>query len=298
MKRRIEPVVRILLGVSMLVTAALVGAPASPQSQQLSEADVQKLYSLLENGDHYKVRYKTARVLGMMRLEESLPHLIKAFREDPDHMVRAACAWSLGSINHPGAVADLKRAAGKEVPLVQKNAERALNHVLSSFPGNIPDGGKAPFRILIDDFVDRATKGKELTAWAQQYFLDLMVNHKNIDVGTDMDIEEDGETPDVAKDYRPLIVLALNGGVTAVTAPKNRAAGEVVVTIAVSLLLDPVQAKAMAEQKWTGKAQFAGGEKPADAWSDDPFVEAEKAALKEAVGKAFVEVSKAMKLKR
>lgn len=281
----------LITAVSLLLAGSVVA-----QKKQLSSKDMAKLFKLLETGEHYKVRYKTARVLGMMRKPEALPHLIRALRKDPDHMVRSACAWSMGSINHPGSVADLHRASEKDVAMVKKTAKRALNHVLASFPDNLPKDGA--YRIKLDELVDKFDRKQELTKWVQHFFAEQFIDLDNVEMGEEMNIEEDGEKPDSIESFRPVMGFSLQGGVTAVEVPAARAAGQVTVTVELSVMFQPVEVKALDAKKYVGTTDFSGGDKPDDPWVDDPLLEAQKVALKMAVGKGFGDVSKFLHLKK
>jgi len=266
--------------------------------KQLTAKDMKRLYKLLETSDHYKVRSKTCRVLGMLRRPEAIPHLIKALRHDPDHFVRSVCAQSLGSLNHPGTILELKRASKKDVALVKRGAQKALRHILASFPENMPSRGEGLFRLSIDDLKDNANRKRELTPWVQQYFAEKLINFDNIELGSEMNIEEDGEKPDIAESFEPVIVFSLKGGVSKVDIPPDRGPGQVKVAISVELVLEPVDIKAVKMESYSASARFAGGEKPSDPWADDPLLEAEKKALKLAVGKAHKIFGKFLRLEK
>lgn len=286
-------------GVLLVVgLAVLLWSPggAVGKSKKLTEKDMMKLYGILETGDHYKVRIHACKVLGMLRKEESLPYLIKAVRKDPDHLVRSTCAWALGALNHPGAIADLEKTAKNEVTLVKKQAKRALNHILASFPNNLPARGY--YNIIVDHLQDKATDDKELAKWVQQYFLEHLMRNDNVSVGTEMNIEEDGELPEIDEDFKPYISLAFQGGVMEAKVPPKRGAGTVEVSISVELLLMPGKLTAAKKRKYLGKAPFAGGPKPESEWDDDPLVESEKKALKNAVDKSYKDIAKLLKLKK
>jgi len=295
-ERVFHPGVWFAVVLALWLLAAGQPAEARSKGKQLSAKDMNKLYGILATGDHYKVRIHAAKVLGMLRKHESLPHLIKALRKDPDHLVRSTSAWALGAINHPGAIMDLHRASKKEVALVKKQAQRALNHVLSSFPGNLRAGSH--LGLTLHGLGDEGSDDGELAKWIQQYLLDHLVKYENVELGTEMNIEEDGELPDIDESFKPLVQLSFFGGVTKVTVPDDRAAGPVKVEIEVGLKLEPMKQIAFKKKKYRGHAEFAGGDKPADEWTDDPLVETQKEALKAAADKAFKGVAVLLKLKK
>jgi hypothetical protein len=273
----------------------LQSAPALPDNKPLTDKEMQQLFEMLESSPHYKARLKAARALGMLRKAEAIAPLSRCLKKDQDHAVRSGCAWALGSIFHPGAVGELHAAIQTEVPLVKTQAERALNYILSDFPGNIP--ADARFHVRIEELGDRVTKGRELTKWVQQYFLEhLMKSEDRVSVGEDMDIEEDGERPDVDRKFEPVIVLSFKGGVTDIASPKDRKAGDVKVSVELEIVLEPVGARALAKETLAATAPFAGGARPKDAWTDDPLVESQKAATKKAVGGLYPDVKKVLKL--
>jgi len=279
----------------VLIAGLLASAPAMAADKPLTENELKQLFSMLKTSPHYKARLKAARALGMLRRPEAIGPLARCLKEDQDQAVRSGCAWALGSIFHPGAVGELYAATRSEIPLVKTQAERALNYVLSDFPGNLP--ADARYRIRIDGLADRVSKNRELTKWVQQYFLDLLMKTPDrIDVGTDMDIEEDGEQPDVDRSFEPIVELTFKGGVTSINSPKDRKKGEVKVAVELEVVLEPVGAKALPKKSQAGTAPFAGGPKPKDEWTDDPLVESQKAALKKAVDGLFPEVKKVLKL--
>ncbi|MBM4352284.1 MAG: HEAT repeat domain-containing protein [Deltaproteobacteria bacterium] len=278
-----------------LLSGILASSSVAAENKPLTENELKQLFTMLETSPHYKARLKAARALGMLRRPEAISHLVGCLKQDQDHAVRSGCAWALGSISHPGAVRELAAATGSEITLVKTQAERALNYILSDFPGNLP--ANARYRIQIDGLADRVNRNRELTKWIQQYFLDLLMQTPDrIDVGTDMDIEEDGERPDVQREFEPVVELTFRGGVTGITSPKDRKPGEVRVVVELEVLLEPVGAKAVPKKSLTGSASFAGGAKPKDDWTDDPLLESHKAALKKGVGGLFPEVKKVLKL--
>ena len=287
-----------LLAFLAIGLASLVCGPSVVQgkSKKLTAKDMKKLYGILETGDHYKVRIHACKVLGMLRKEESLPYLIKAVRKDPDHLVRSTCTWALGALNHPGAISDLERVAENEVALVKKQAKRALNHILASFPGNLPKKGY--YNIVVDHLQDKATDDKELAKWIQQYFLEHLMPNDNISVGIEMNIEEDGELPDIDEDFKPYVTLAFRGGVLDSKVPPDRTAGTVEISISVELVLMPGKQIASKKKQYSGKAPFAGGPKPDSEWDEDPLFVSQKNALKNAVATSYKDLAKLLKLKK
>jgi len=267
------------------------------QTTQISDADLEKLFDVLANGESYKVRLHAAKVLGMLGRDKAIPHLVKALRKDPDQLVRSTAAWALGALNNPGSIRDLDAAASNEVPMVSKRARRALDHILASFPENMPAKGNAILHFDVDDLVDKVNKDKELTVWVQQYFAEKLLLHADVDIGSGMDIEEDGINPDKVADALPVVGFSLRGGVEKVDVPAGRAKGKVTVTLNWEVHLDPPGRK-VTGAKHTGSADFAGGNAPTDGWTDDPLIEAEKQALQAAVGTAFAEMAKFLKLVR
>ena len=289
-----------VLLVLVMAVVALYSHAAVSRGHPVSSKDLKKLIKILDTGSGYKTRVQAARALGMLRTTEAVPHLLKALRKDPDQLVRAACAWSLGSINHPGAIADLHKAQGKDVKLVKSQAKRALGHVLSRFPDNLPAVGKGHYKIGIENLKDASSHSGDLAKWLQQYFLDRLKVHDNVDFGTEMNIEWEGENPDVDEVFKPIIYFSLVGRVDKVTTPANRAPGDVKVEITYKLMLDPVAVDAVKAKSISATARFAGGPKPEDAWDeeDDPLFQAQQKALENAVAKAFKPVSRFLKLKR
>jgi hypothetical protein len=272
-------------------------AAAQGGRQPLTARDLGKLHAMLKDGRHWKSRSKTAKVLGALGRRESVPHLVRCLREDPDHLVRGACAWALGALEHPAALAELHRVVGSGEPeFVLRQAEKALHHILSRFPGNLPPPGEGQYFISIDPLRDRATKDQELTKWVQQYFLEHLMLAEGVDVGDEMNIEADGEFPDVADGDGPVLRMTFLGGVEAIQVPPGRTPGEVAVDVRLEVRIDPLGKIVLASQTFTGKAPFAGGEKPKDAWTDDPLVEAEKVALKMAVDLAYAAIARQLKL--
>ncbi len=289
------PPCRLLLPVLALLVGTLLPIAARTENKPLTDNELKQLFTLLESSPHYKARLKAARALGMLRRPEAIAPLSRCLKQDQDHAVRSGCAWALGSIFHPAAVRDLDAAARTEVPLVKTQAERALSYILSDFPGNIPSDAR--LRIHLEGLADRVNKNRELTKWVQQYFLEhLLKSGDRVDAGENMNIEEDGEKPDVEQDSDPLIELTFKGGVSRIESPKDRKPGEVKVSVQIEIVLEPVGAKALAMKTVVGSAQFAGGAKPKDDWADDPLVESEKVATKKAVEELFPDVKKALKL--
>lgn len=288
----------------MLVVGVTLLAGHSPISAQsrgrrpLSKKDLDQLHVMLRQGDNWKTRSKAAKVLGALRRLDSVPHLIRCLRKDDDHLVRGACAWALGALEHPGSLTDLHRIGKSGEPdFVKKQANKALKHILSRYPRNLPPAGRGFFRIGVEGLRDRVNSGEELTPWVQQYFLEHLIKVEGIEVGTEMNIEEDGESPDIAESFKPEIGLTFKGGLEKVERPPGSGAGKVKVKLKIALQLDPVDKVAFKMTTFVGEAPFAGGDKPDDPWADDPYIEAQKVAVKDAVDKAYIVIASKLKLK-
>jgi len=270
----------------------------SRKKKPLSKKDLDQLHVMVRQGSNWKTRSKAAKVLGALRRPESVPHLIRCLRKDDDHLVRGACAWALGALEHPGSLSDLHRIGKSGEPaFVKKQAKKALNHILSRYPRNLPPPGKGSYRIAVEGLRDRVNRGEELTPWVQQYFLEHLIKVEGIEVGTEMDIEVDGESPDIAESFKPEIVITFKGGLEKVEKPSGDKAGKVKVKLKVELQLDPVKKVAFKSTTFTGEAPFAGGDAPEDPWADDPYIEAQKVAVKVAVDKAYIAIASKLKLK-
>ena len=285
----------------VMVVAIVAGlSPCTAQAKRkkpLSKKDLDQLHVMVRQGSNWKTRSKAAKVLGALRRPESVPHLIRCLRKDDDHLVRGACAWALGALEHPGSLSDLHRIAKSGEPdFVKKQAKKALNHILSRYPRNSPAAGTGFFRIAVEGLRDEVNSGEELTPWVQQYFLEHLIKVGGIEVGTEMDIEVDGENPDIAESFKPEIMLTFKGGLQKVEKPPGDGAGKVKVKLKVELQLDPVEKVAFKSTTFTGEAPFAGGDAPDDPWADDPYIEAQKAAVKDAVDKAYVAIASKLKL--
>ena len=290
--------------VMLLVTMVTLVAGLSPCTAQsrrkkpLSKKDLDQLHVMVRQGSNWKTRSKAAKVLGALRRPDSVPHLIRCLRKDDDHLVRGACAWALGALEHPGSLTDLHRIAKSGEPeFVKKQAKKALNHILSRYPRNLPKAGTGFFRITVIGLRDEVNSGQELGKWVQQYFLDHLKEVEGITFGTEMNIEVDGENPDIAESFKPEIVLSFKGGLKKVEKPSGNGAGKVKVKLKVELQLDPVKKVAFKSTTFTGEAPFAGGDAPDDLWAEDPYIEAQKAAVKVAVDKAYVAIASKLKLK-
>jgi hypothetical protein len=263
---------------------------ASAAGSQVSPEDLGKLGDILREGTGYKARVQAARAMGMLRTPDALPHLLRGLREDPDQLVRAACAWALGSINHPAAVEALHKAAGSEVELVQQQAQRALDFVVSAFPGNLKSV-RDPIFVDLDGLKDEALGKDELAAWIKHCFLAHLVNCTGVETGDEMDIEEDGATPDVVKSGLPQVRVALAGGIKKLGVPEGRAAGPVAASVNFQVRLVPVPTPVFTGKGYDGRSPFAGGPAPADSWTDDPLVESQKGAVRQAVDKGFADLA-------
>jgi HEAT repeat protein len=95
------------------VALARIGTPVVP-----------KVIELLNDKD-WKVRYRAAEVLGLIKCSEAVPHLIGALSDKEDH-VRYMAAKSLGKIKNPTALDPLRKCRGDENPYVQKMVEESI----------------------------------------------------------------------------------------------------------------------------------------------------------------------------
>jgi hypothetical protein len=293
-----RPIRQLALSAFLAMVCAASLVVAQPAKKALSDEDLNQLHAMLRQGDDWKTRSKAAKVLGALRRSKSVPHLIRCLRKDEDHLVRGACAWALGALEHPGSLADLHRIEKSGEPeFVKKQAKKALAHILSRYPRNLPAPGEGAYRVAVEGLRDRVNRGEELTPWIQQYFLEYLMAVEGVEVGTEMNIEEDGEVPDIEESFKPEVRVSFLGGIEAIDAPPDRGAGTIKVSLQVELKLQPVDRTAFARKTFVGRAEFAGGPPPDSAWDDDPLIEAQKAAVRDAVTKAYAEIAAAMKLK-
>lgn len=288
--RRRWAVAAVLLSL-LLASAASAGPP-----RKVSEADLDKLYELLETGKHFKVRVQAAKALGLMKVPAATSKLIKALRVDKDHLVRGTAAWALGSIGHPGAVDALALAEKKDVEFVGKQAGRARNHIIARFPGNLPAPEHAFYHLRLQDLETRDHGAKELLPWLVDGLATRFVERDNFDFGEEMVLE--GEGADMPDDHRPVIRLDVSGVILSIASPADRGAGEVTVTLELGARWLPPKRTLMKTRKFKGTAPFAGGPAPTNELDEDPLVEARKAALDAAAAAGAEALGKSLKLHR
>jgi len=314
--RLLRRVLCLLVGVSVAVALCAGGAfPVRAADGPVTPDDIKKLGEILKEGTGYKARAQAARALGMLRSADGIPFLLRGLEKDPDQLVRGACAWALGSINHPGALDALVKAKTSDVSMVKTQANRAIDYIVAALPGNL---SSVLMHVSVDDLKDSATKQGDLTPWVQQYFVERLVLCPNVELGTEMDIEEEGaEHPSpsppmggsapkaipspstgegrvgvaLADKACPPVRLALVGGLDAMTVPKGRGAGDVEVSLRYSLVLLALDKKMLAGKQYKGKAKFVGGVAPDDPWADDPLLEVQKQAVGSAVALGYADLA-------
>ena len=284
-----------------LLTAILVATMAHTAAPMLlaadgpvTPADIQKLGKILKEGTGYKARAQAARALGLLRSTEAVAPLLRGLEQDPDQLVRAACAWALGSINHPGALDALVKASKKDVGMVKTQAGRAIEYIIAAFPGN---AASARLHVAVEGLKDQATRNTELTNWLQHYFVEHLVKCPSVDLGEEMDIEEEGATPEHAEDACPPVRVALVGGLDRVDVPKGRTAGDVVVNLKYTLVLLALDKTTFTSKGHKGVQSFVGGAAPTDPWADDPLLEVQKGAIGQAVALGFADLASYLGLK-
>ena len=293
---RIGPPRRRAALVATLLCLLLAGAAAAGPPREVSQADLDKLYELLETGKHFKVRVQAAKALGLMKVPAAVPHLIKALRGDDDHLVRGTAAWALGSIGHPGAVDALALAKKKDVDFVGKQAGRARKHIVARFPGNLPAAEHGFYHLRLRGLGTKDSGAKALVPWFVDGIATRFVERENFDFGEEMVLE--GEGADIPDDHRPVIRLDLSGGIESIKAPASRASGDVTVTVTLGAKWLPPKRTLMKTRTFKGVAPFAGGPPPKNELDEDPLVEAKKAALDAAAAKASEALAKTLKQDR
>jgi HEAT repeat protein len=85
---------------------------------------IQKIIPLLNDKD-WKVRYRAAEVLGMLKTRDAVQPLTGSLSDEKDH-VRYMAAKSLGSIEDPAALESLRKCLSDENPHVRKMVEKAI----------------------------------------------------------------------------------------------------------------------------------------------------------------------------
>jgi HEAT repeat protein len=104
-----------------------VRAQATRALASIGEPAVGRLIELLNDPD-WKVRYRVAEALGLMKEKRSVSPLIELLRDEKDH-VRYMAAKSLGALGSPEARGALEARLSDENPYVQRMAESALSKV-------------------------------------------------------------------------------------------------------------------------------------------------------------------------
>ncbi len=282
--------------VATLLCLLLAAAASAGPPRKASQADLDKLYELLETGKHFRVRVQAAKALGLMKVPAAVPYLIKALRIDKDHLVRGTAAWALGSVSHPGALDALALAEKKDVEFVGKQAGRARSHITARFPGNLPLPKHTSYHLRMQELGTRDQGARELVPWLVDGIATRFVEYDNFDFGEEMVLE--GEGANVPTDHRPVIRLDLTGGIRKISSPEDRAAGDVTVTLALGAQWLPPKRTLMKTRNYAGTAPFAGGPAPTNELDEDPLVEAKKAALDAAAAKASKALSQTLKLHR
>ena len=291
-----SPPRRRLTFAAVLIALVLAGAAIAGPPRKVAQADLDKLYQLLETGKHFKVRVQAAKALGLMKTAAAVPHLIKALRSDDDHLVRGTAAWALGSIGHPGAVGALAQAKAKDVDFVGKQAGRARNHIIARFPGNLPNPEHTSYHLRLQGLTTRDSGALDLMPWLVDGIATRFVQRDNFDFGEEMVLE--GEGAELADDHRPVIRLDIVGGIREVEVPPNRRAGEVRITVALGAKWIPPDRTLMKTRKFKGVAPFAGGPAPANELDEDPLDVAKKAALDAAAAAGARALGTSLKLHR
>ena len=282
--------------VAVLLSLLLSGAAIAGPPRAVSPGDLDKLYELLETGQHFKVRVQAAKALGLMKVPAATPRLIKALRVDGDHLVRGTAAWALGSIGHPGAVDALARAEKKDVEFVAKQAGRARSHIIARFPGNLPAEEFGYYHLRMQDLGTRDQGARSLVPWLVDGLATRFVERDNFDFGEEMVLE--GEGADVPDDHRPVIRLDLTGGIRQVRVPPDRAPGDIKVTVTLGVQWLPPKRTLMKTRTFEGVAPFAGGPAPKNELDGDPLEEAKKTALDAAAAQAAKALAQTLKLHR
>lgn len=269
--------------VLLLAGPATVGLP-----RQVTQADLDKLYELLETGAHYKVRFQAAKALGLMKMPAAVPNLLKALNNDDDPLVRGTAAWALGSIGHPGAVDALVRAIEKDEEFVSQQADGARELIVARFPDNLPGPEHAFYHLRLRSLRINDRSQKELYPWLLDGFATRLVVHESLDLGEEMVIDDPGEAADDPTSWKhwPAIRLELTGGVHEIRVPPERAPGDVVVVLSVGVEWLPPKRALLPAARYEGAALFAGGPAPASELDDDPLTEAKKVALDAAAAQA------------
>lgn len=253
---------------ALVVLAWLVPVVAIPNTQDREE---QRLMLLLKDGDHFKVRVQAARALGVRRALGALRALQESLEGDPDETVRAASAWALGALNHPGALHCLHRAAESSSELVREQAGKAMAHILQGFPGNLENPDRPQLYVEFSRLENRARWLPQLRTYLLHHLASQLVLLEGVDLGETMDLRGENPEPESIPSWALPLNLVLKGGILSLTMPENRAAGDVVVELELTGVLEPFGARVWGPARMTGSAPFAGGAKSDDPWEEDPL---------------------------
>jgi HEAT repeat protein len=104
-----------------------VRAQATRALAAIGESATGRLIDLLGDPD-WKVRYRAAEALGLMKEKRAVRPLIGLLSDEKDH-VRYMAAKSLGSLGSPEAREALEARVSDENPYVQRMVESALSKV-------------------------------------------------------------------------------------------------------------------------------------------------------------------------
>ena len=287
---------RVRLPSILFLLVALAFPISNPQSASRTPKKVQKLCELLTTGTHHKTRIQSAKGLAMLGDRGALECLLNSMQKDPDHLVRAASAWALGVLNHPGAIPQLYKAKEDDVEMVTNQARMALDRILSAFPGNLK-GCDVRFKLELAQLNDRTTRNRTYATWYQHYFLELLLQDDTFDVGDLMSFDD--EPDQKKKGYSPKLEVTLSGAVEKFKTPSNREPGEVTVELTLTATLSPMKLPFLKERKFTGQAPFAGGPKPKDEWDadKDPLFISQKEAIHAAVKVAYIQLAQLLHVK-
>jgi HEAT repeat protein len=107
-----------------------VRAQATRALADLGEPASERLITLLGDSD-WKVRYRAAEVLGLMKEKRALSPLIRLLSDQKDH-VRYMAAKSLRALGSPEAREALETRVSDENPHVKRMAESALTMIIKS----------------------------------------------------------------------------------------------------------------------------------------------------------------------
>jgi HEAT repeat protein len=97
---------------------------------EIGEPASEHLIPLLNDPD-WKVRYRAAEALGVMRINKAVGPLIERLSDEKDH-VRYMAAKGLGSLQDPAAIEALKKCSTDQNDYVRKMAEKAITIINKS----------------------------------------------------------------------------------------------------------------------------------------------------------------------